>query len=298
MKKIIYIFAIITLLNAVAFAQELPATSYQAVTWSADGKHLAFTGMLVKSMKPFSMQADIYISKADGTQMKKVTGDETNDFSSSWSKDGKRIYFGASIQGTKTGDIASVKTDGSGLVYLTKNAGRNSEPSVSPDGKWIAFESDRDGGKVQLYIMKTDGSGLKRLTSDTAIAYYTPVWSPDGKKLVYYAEKGDNKDQIWTMNADGSNATLLTNNVGHNFYPAWSPDGKHIIFCSPGEDREQVIYRMNADGSDKKRLLAMSSSWARYSPNGKWIAFISGKFPNTAVYVAKADGADAKKITP
>jgi Tol biopolymer transport system component len=298
MKKTIYLFAIITALAAAGLSQELPATSYQGVTWSADGKHLAFTAMLIKSMKPFSMQADIYISRPDGTQMKKVTGDETNDFLAAWSKDGKRVYFGASVPDSKTGDIASIKTDGTGLVYLTKNAGRNSEPSVSPDGKWIAFESDRDGGKVQIYIMKTDGSGLKRLTSDGAIAYYTPVWSPDGKKLVYYAEKGDRKDQIWTMNADGSNPVLLTNNTGHNFYAAWSPDGKHIIYCSPEEGGEQVIYRMNADGSDKKRLLPMSSSWARYSPDGKWIAFISGKFPSTAVYVAKADGTNPKKVTP
>jgi TolB protein len=278
MKNTLYAIAIIMVVTVTAFAQDLPATSYQGVTWSPDGKSLAFTGMLIKSMKPFNMEANIYVSK--------------------WSKDGTRLYFNSSVPDSKISDIVSVKTDGTGLMQLTKDAGRNSEPSVSPDGKWVAFESDRDGGKVQIYIMKTDGTGVKRLTSDTAIAYYTPVWSPDGKKFVYYVEKGDRKDQIWTMNVDGSNQMLLTNNIGHNFYAAWSPDGKAIIWCSPNDDGEQIIYRMNADGSGKKRLLPMSSSWARYSPDGKRIAFISGKFPNTAVYVAKADGSDARKVSP
>lgn len=296
MKKTMYVFAIILALISAIYAQP---RNYGNVTWSPDGKYLTFNGMLVKSMQPFSMEADIFTAKPDGTELKKITGEGVNEFSSSFSKDGKRLYFGASPADKKTvSDIVSVKTDGTDLVSLTKGTGRNSEPSVSPDGKWVAFESDRDGGKPQIYVMKIDGSDMKRLTNDTAIAFYTPVWSPDGKKLVYYAEKGDRKDQVWTMNADGSNQTLLTGNIGHNFYPAWSPDGKSIIWCSPEEGGEGVIYTMNADGSGKKRLLAMSSSWARYSPDGKWIAFISGKFPNSAVYVAKADGSDAKKITP
>jgi TolB protein len=230
--------------------------------------------------------------------MKKVTGAPADDFSPVWSKDGKRVYFAAGNQAAKTSDISSVKKDGSGLVQLTKAAGRNSEPSISPDGKKIAFESTRDGEKYQIYVMSADGSDLKRLTNDPAVAFYTPVWSPDGEKLVYYVEKGDRKDQVWTMNADGSRPALLTNNVGHNFYAAWSPDGKYIIFCTTREGGEGLIYRMNADGSDPKRLLPMPASWARYSPDGKHIAFISGKFPNTAVYVANADGSDAKKITP
>jgi Tol biopolymer transport system component len=298
MTKTMFVFAIILTLAFAAVAQQLPATAYQAVTWSRDGKYLVFTGMLVKSMNPFSMEADVYISRPNGSEMKKVTGAPSDDFSPVWSKDGKRVYFAATDRASKTSEIASVKTDGSGLVQITKGTGRNSEPSISPDGKKIAFETDRDGGKVQIYVMNIDGTDLKRLTNDPAIAFYTPVWSPDGKRLVYYAEKGDRKDQVWTMNADGSNQTLLTNNVGHNFYPAWSIDGKRIIFCTTREGAEGLIYQMNADGSDPKRLLQMPASWARYSPDGKRIAFISGKFPNTAVYVANADGSDAKKITP
>ena len=135
-------------------------------------------------------------------------------------------------------------------------------------------------------------------TNDKTIADYSSVWSSDSKEMVDYTEKEYEKDQIWNMNAYGTGKNLQTNNIGHNFYPSWTSDGKRIIFCSNHDGEEQVIYSMNADGSDIKRLMTANSSYARMSPNGKMIAFIAGRFPATAIYVAGADGSNPVKITP
>ena len=74
-------------------------------------------------------------------------------------------------------------------------------------------------------------------------------------------------------------------------------DGKRIIFTSERDGEKQVIYSMKADGTDVKRLLKTNSFYARFSPDGKRIAFISGKFPENNIFIADADGSNVIKLT-
>ena len=182
--------------------------------------------------------------------------------------------FLAAVPRGREREIFSVSVKGGGLRLIARAPGRDGAPVVSPDGKRIVFNSERDGGLPQIYVMNIDGSDPKRLTDDGKVAFYNPVWSPDGRRIVYYREIRDNKDQIWSMNADGSDKKLLTNNIGHNFYPSWSAKGKRVIFTRmTGE--EQEIFSINADGTDLKPL-NIKGFFARESPDGKRIAFIRG----------------------
>ena len=275
----------------------------QDVSWSPDGKYLAFTGMHDIDQKANTLKADLYVVRADGSDFRKISGDDKNEFYTSWAKG--RIAFSAQDPATKMSDIYTANPDGSDIRQVTKGGGKNSTPSLSRDGKRIAFVSTRDGAKYQIYTVNADGSNLARLTSDTAVGYFNPQWSPNGKRIAYYAEKGDGKDQVWTMNADGSNKTLLTADVGHNIFPGWSPDGKKIIFSSSKRDANSsgsyvdgsFLYTMNADGSALAKLGNIKSFFARFSPDGKKIAYVSGRFPETAIYIANADGSGSTKIT-
>jgi TolB protein len=303
MKNLIYIISVILLVTAPVFAQATEKVFHQSLAWSPDGKYITFTGMRDINQPGMTMKADIYTVRADGSEMKKITGDTMNEFYSSWAKG--IIAFGAGTAGSKESEIYTVNRDGSNLTQVTKNAGRNSTPDISRDGKKIAFISNRDGDKQQIYTMNADGSNVTRLTKDASVAFYNPQWSPDGKRIVYYSEKGDRKDQIWVMNSDGSNQTLLTGGTGHNIFPAFSPDGKRIIFSSSNRDANadgsyvegSFVYLMNTNGSNLTKIPSMKSYFARFSPDGKKIAYISGKFPETAIYIANADGSGAMKLT-
>ena len=113
-------------------------------------------------------------------------------------------------------------------------------PSFSPDGKQIAF-SGLDGGLSDLFIVNTDGTGLRRLTHDK-YADLNPVWSPDGRTLAFVTDRGPGTD-FTTLQFGGPRIALYDlqeNKVvdldhmerGRNVSPQWSPDGKQLAFVS------------------------------------------------------------------
>lgn len=120
----------------------------------------------------------------------------------------------------------------------------------------------------QVYVMNTDGSGRRKLTSRFLTAT-SPNWSPDGQKIAF----GGNGD-IYVMNADGSAQRRLIRTAGYDSNPAWSPDGRKIAFRGERTGYVWDIYVMNADGTARRRLTRTgfcdSPAW---SPDGRWIAF-------------------------
>lgn len=98
--------------------------------------------------------------------------------------------------------------------------GINRYPSWSPDGRKIAFVSERDGNS-EIYMMNADGSDVTRLTDHSADDWGAS-WSPDGRKIAFVSDR-DGNDEIYMMNADGTNVTRLTNNPGVDKFPVWQP---------------------------------------------------------------------------
>jgi hypothetical protein len=117
--------------------------------------------------------------------------------------------------------------DGSGQTRLTDNSASDGDPSWSPDGTKIAFDSDRDeNGNRDIYVMNADdGSGQTRLTNNPDFDEF-PSWSPDGTKIAFASDRdstnnGEN-DAIYVMNADdGSGQTRLTNTDTFYSAPDW-----------------------------------------------------------------------------
>jgi Tol biopolymer transport system component len=303
MKNLLIVAAIILLFAHWSFCQQPSSMFIQDVSWSNDGKYLAFTGMHDFDQQAHTFKADIYVIRTDGSDMRMISRGDRNEFYTAWAKG--RVAFSAEKPGTKDSDIFIANSDGSDLRQVTKGPGKNTTPSISKDGKLIAFISTRDGAKHQIYVVNADGSNVTRLTKDDSIGYFNPQISADGKRIVYYAEKGDVLDQVWVMNSDGSNQTLLTGGIGHNIFPGWSADGKRIIFSSSKRDKNDggsyvdgsYLYIMNSDGSGLTKLGDIKSFFARFSPDGKKIAYITGKFPNASIYISNADGSGAMQVT-
>jgi len=302
MKSILAIIGTVFTVSIVCTAQTSPKMFYQDVAWSPDGKYISSTGLHDYVQGTDGFRTDIYVMRSDGSNLTKITGDQMNDYYASLSK--KRVVYSSGLAKAKESSIFTANFDGSDLRRITQTTAKDTAPAFSPDGKRIAFMSDRDGGKHQIYVMNADGSDVRKLTDDATVSFCNPQWSPDGGRIVYYTDKGDRKDQVWIMNADGTNKTLLTGGIAHNIFPGWSHDGKKLIFSSSNRDGGNAsyvdgsyLYTVNADGSGFAPLGKIKSFFARISPDGKKIAYITGGFPESSIYVANEDGSGAVKIT-
>jgi Tol biopolymer transport system component len=193
----------------------------------------------------------------------------------------------------------------------------DSYPAFSPDGKQIAFESNRSGN-FDIYTMNIDATSLKRLTFDTSFDG-TPAWSPDGKSITFASER-DNDPEIYIMNADGSDQKRLTNAKGDDSHPKFSPDGKRIIFCSARSTPDLTvdwshqwieIFSMNINGNDIHQISHFKtvSTFPSYSPDGTKIVFrmvidengfnwdLTNTKRNSEIFVMNSDGSNPMNIS-
>lgn len=141
-------------------------------------------------------------------------------------------------------DIFQADLDGKHLVNLTHSPGYDAEGAYSPDGKLIAFCSDRDGDP-DLYLMNADGSNLQQLTNEPGYDG-GPFISPNGKWIVYRTDrKKESMLQIHAISLDGQTDIALTDNVGVNWAPYWHPTKPYIIWT--GADHSNPKARPNYD---------------------------------------------------
>jgi uncharacterized protein YjdB len=151
------------------------------------------------------------------------------------------------------------------LPVLTDNAS-NIQVALAPDRTRAAFSSNRNGN-FDIYVMDTDGSQLRRLTTSPAHEG-EPAWTPDGSRIIYTLTSGT-ATHIATVTTDGTESRVLTTASGGNHSPSVSPDGRTIVFVS-ARDGNHAIYTMGLDGSNQRRLTRNSAreTSPRYSRNG------------------------------
>lgn len=197
--------------------------------------------------------------------------------------------------------IYLIKVDGSDKAQpLTVHQKGEYWSTWSPDGKKIAFSSFRDStdssATSAIYIINTDGTGLKQVT-DSVAKDSMPAWSPNGKEIAFSSDRDAGNTDVYVVNSDGTDLRRLTQDPAGDIWPSWSPDGKRIAFISQRSGNWQV-HIMNADGGNVTQLTEGSvNANSAWSPDGKQIAFVSGRDGTQDIYVMDIDGGNVKRLT-
>lgn len=166
------------------------------------------------------------------------------------------------------------------LTRLTNNAWDDESPSLSPDGKRLAFASHQNGS-WDLYILDLNSGQVTRLTN-TPEYEGSPTWSPDGQWLAYERYNGASLDIYLQSLADTSSAPIpLTNDPGIDRSPAWSPQGREIAFVSTRSGDEE-IWLARLDDTDHRFVNVSNNPLSRdsnpvWNPDGSWLAWAANE---------------------
>jgi Tol biopolymer transport system component len=188
--------------------------------WSPDGKRIAFASNR-------SGEYEVYVMKADGSGVRRLTRLARRGYGShspAWSPDGRVIVFSSAGRTPENPELYSIRADGGGLQRLTftegdsETLGDDGFPSWSPDGKTVVFTSNRTG-EGELWTMRPDGSGQRRLAGLRGRDDWAPRYSSDGAWIVFESRPAQGSD-VYAVRADGTGVKRLLRNASA---PAWRP---------------------------------------------------------------------------
>ncbi len=186
---------------------------------------------------------------------------------------------------------------------LRETPGGYDNPAISPDGKRLAMDIS-NGSRSDIWVYEWERDTLTRLTFAGEQNYY-PVWTPDGQRIVYASKEQGAATNLWWIHADGGGGAQRLTESKYPQYPwSWSPDGKTLAFMQENPGTSWDVMTLPVEGSEKsgwkpgqpKPFVNTLSSEAdpSFSPNGRWIAYLSDESGTFDVYVRPFPGPGGK----
>jgi eukaryotic-like serine/threonine-protein kinase len=225
-----------------------------------------------------------------GPQIRLTTG--LNAHTVSFSPDGRHLAYSTLVREANVWVLTlrpgqTIADDSA--VQVTSGNQVVDQFSVSHDGGWLAFDSDRRGNS-DIYRVRLDppGAGPEQLTSDSANDY-SPAYSPDDRAILFHSLR-DGRRNLWVMDSDGANPHQITSLGYDQWAGTWSPDGRAVNFIadSAGQTWLGVVTR-DAEGrwGAPRLLLAGVQGKASWAPDGTWLAALQD---GAVVAISQATG--------
>jgi len=194
-------------------------------------------------------------------------------------------------------DIYIMRPDGTQLINLTQHPARDQAPVWSPDGRQIAFLSNRDG-PFDLYVMNADGTDVLRLTHN-ANATYKPSWNPSLKHIAFSARYDSDHDSVYVLDMNNFEVkSLITEGSTYNHSPAWSPDGTMMAFVSDRDSGVPQIFILDLSNEAIRQLTkgVEPNSDPAWSPDSSQIAYTCISPRAGVICVTSLDGTQTKRL--
>ncbi len=216
---------------------------------------------------------DLYRIPLAGGLTRQLTFNDIFDSSPSVAPDGSRLVYESDLAGPRHLYILDLTRVADGPRALTDGDGDDGSPAWSPAGDLIVFESNRDKSfGTDLYLIGTDGAGLRRLTVTPDGTYCrTADWSPDATRLVYESN-ATGWSVLYIVGVGGGKGVPLTPDAAYEGHPAWSPVGDRIAFESTRGGTSQ-IYLVAPTGGEWLGLTVLGGYWPQWTPDGQTIVY-------------------------
>jgi serine/threonine protein kinase/Tol biopolymer transport system component len=167
--------------------------------------------------------------------------------------------------------------------------------AISPDGKRVAFESNRSG-PYGIWVADVDGSNAAFLFGSADYISGSAAWSPDGKSIAFDTRK-DKKVEVYVIPADGGMARRVTPGPGDNLVPSWSHDGNWIYFDSNRTGRFEV-FKVSSRGGDEIQVTHNGGWGPQESPDGKFLFYTRARAVSTPLLRMPTNGREETQVLP